>query len=289
MERMDTRSSSHASSIRLDRVVSAGAHLRRIYAERTVLGTFLIELPTPRTVRAIALAGFDFVVIDLEHSPFGFSEIPALVAEANATGLVALIRPWTIEPGLIGKLLDSGAHGILAPKVDSVSAAELLVRSCRYLRGGERGVCPVITYEALEDPQQTIDRDTLVFAQIEGRDGLNAVGSIAGVPGLDGLFVGPYDLSQSLEGRTAVDGDAVAAAAKQVRSSAQPGQMLGVYVHDPTKSPIWSDRGFRFQCISLDGRMLLDGARSAVALTRSATAAVGSVPHDVSDNNTELP
>lgn len=262
------RSAGNRAAGRLIEEAGAAAELRRRYAEGTVRGTFLIELPAPATLQSLALAGFEFVVIDLEHSPIDLGGLPGLLAEGRALGLPTLVRVWELESGLIGKVLDLGATGVVVPRVGGAEEAATAVRAARYGPSGERGVCPLVRYSDAPIPER--DAGTLVIVQIEGVDAVEHAGEIAAVPGLDGVLIGPYDLSQSLGMAGAVDAPEVLAAAAEVALQVGEEVMLGVYVDDPARSEAWAELGFRIQCVSFDGRMLLEGARAAFARTGEA-------------------
>jgi 2-keto-3-deoxy-L-rhamnonate aldolase RhmA/ketosteroid isomerase-like protein len=244
---------------------TAGDELRAAYRERIVRGTFLIELPTPRTVRALALSGYDFVVLDLEHSPFGIDTLPALVAECQACGVPAIVRVWGLDDAVVGKVLDLGVSGIMVPRIRDAADAERAVRCARYAPEGERGVAPLIGHRAIRELDPEAAAHVLVVLQVEGADALAAIEDIAAVSGVDAIFVGPYDLAQSLGEGHDVHADAVVDAALRVAAACGQRTMLGIYVDDPFQSRRWGDRGFRFQCVSFDGRMLVEGAARALS------------------------
>jgi 2-keto-3-deoxy-L-rhamnonate aldolase RhmA len=254
---------------RLRASLTLAHRLRAAYAEGTVRGTFVIELPTPRAIRALALAGFDFVVLDLEHSPADVASLPPLISEAHACGLPVLVRPWGHDGGMIGKLLDLGANGVLIPHVGSAAEAGAVAAAARYAPLGVRGVCPLIGTTAFSDPVAELGRAPLVLVQIEGRAGLANAAEIAAVAGIDGVFVGPHDLSHALGAPGEVEGAAVADAAASIAEGAGEDLMLGVYVDDPRDSVRWALRGYRFQCIDFDGRMLLERARATLDAARN--------------------
>src|ERR1700741_151936 len=95
--------------------LTAGPELRPKAGAGLALGTFVIESPVPATLTTLALAGFDFVVLDMEHSTVDFSRLELLVAAGQAAGLAMLVRPWGEDTGLIGKVLDIGANGVMVP------------------------------------------------------------------------------------------------------------------------------------------------------------------------------
>lgn len=244
--------------------------LRDRYRTGTVYGTFLIELPTTRTLRSLAFAGYDFVVLDLEHSTYGVERMAQLATEAQLLGMPALARVWTDDAGLIGKVLDAGANGVMVGHVETAAQAAAVVRAARYAPSGDRSIAPLVSYGAAPVAQTRLGDDALVVVQIEGTEGLANCASISSVPGVDAVFVGVYDLSQALGRPGEVESDDVIDAANEV-ASATTDAMLGVYVHEPGQSSAWATRGFRLQCISFDGRLLMEGANAALAAARGTT------------------
>lgn len=245
-----------------------GKVLRRRVATGLALGTFLIELPTPSTLRVLALAGFDFVVLDMEHSVIDFTALEPLVLAAHAVGLPVLVRPWGEEKGLVGKALDIGAHGVMAAHVDSAERARAVVDEARFAPRGLRGFSPLARYDALEEPLQALGASTYVVLQIEGRKALEHVRRIAAVPGVDAVFVGPYDLALSLG--VPPGSPPVVEAAVRIAKQVPSGMALGIYIDDPATCGAWAQRGFALQCVSFDARMLAAGARDVVGEARSS-------------------
>jgi 4-hydroxy-2-oxoheptanedioate aldolase len=243
-----------------------GHDLRRKAAAGLALGTFVIELPHSTTLRSLALAGFDFAVLDLEHSSLGLDGLESLIAAGHAAGLPLLVRPWSVEDGLIGKILDMGANGIMAPRVENVDRARTIVEQVRFGAGRGRGFAPLTRYDALEMPLEALNAATLLVLQIEGREGIEHAPAIAQIPGVDALFVGPYDLALSLG--VPPGSPRVGVAAARFARAMPRGRVLGIYVDDPKRSAQWAARGFSLQCVSFDGRMFANGARAIVAAAR---------------------
>ena len=247
--------------------LARGAQLRRKVAAGFALGTFVIEYPVPAALDACALAGFDFVVLDMEHSTVDFSRLELLIAAGQAAGLATLVRPWGEDSGLIGKILDMGASGIMVPHVDTVERARHVVAQSRFAPQGSRGLCPLTKFDALREPLLALDEAAYVIAQIEGRDAIARVGEIAQVPGLDAVFVGPYDLAMSLGVQPG--SPEVFAAAERLAQAVPRGPALGIYIDDPARCAEWAARRFALQVVSFDGRMLSGAARSVAARARS--------------------
>lgn len=236
-----------------------GKQLRRKTASGLALGTFVIELPTTSTLTTLALAGFDFVVIDMEHSSIGFSDLETLIAAGQAAGLATLVRIWGEDTGQIGKVLDIGAHGIMVPHVETPERARDIVNQARFAPVGNRGFSPLTKYDSLSEPLKVLNEATYVVVQIEGHAALEKAGEIASVEGVDATFVGPYDLALSLGVEPGCD--EVYKAAEQIAKTMPKGVDLGIYMDNPKKSGKWLSRGFSLQCVSFDGRMLANGAR----------------------------
>jgi len=254
------------NSGRLAEALLRGEKLRQKARSGWALGTFLIELPTPATLTALSWAGFDFVVLDMEHSSIGFSALEALITAGHAAGVTVLVRTWGEDTGLIGKVLDMGAHGIMAPHVDTPERARAVVEQARFKPLGDRGFSPLMKFDALEEPLRMMGEATYVVVQIEGKDALARVGEIAAVPGIDAIFVGPYDLALSLG---LPPGSAEVQQAAERLAKAVPKYLsLGIYIDDPATCGAWAARRFALQCVSFDGRMLADAALSVVEQAR---------------------
>jgi 2-keto-3-deoxy-L-rhamnonate aldolase RhmA len=243
-----------------------GARLRRALATGFALGTFAIELPCAAAITSVALAGFDFVVLDLEHSSSDFRTLEPMVLAARAAGIAVLVRPYNDTPGIIGKILDIGAHGIMVPHVSCAQQAADIVAQARFAPRGERGFSPLTHIDALEYPLRQLNDSTFVVLQIEGRSGIEHIEDIAAVSGVDAVFVGPYDLSLSLGAPPG--SPRVAAAARSAAARVPPGVATGIYIDDPNESGKWAALGFALQCVSFDGRMLSTGARAVSAAAR---------------------
>ena len=256
---------------RLAAALTEGTRLRRKVASGWAMGTFLIELPAPSVLGGLALAGFDFVVLDMEHSAIGFSSLDTLITAGHAAGIATLVRTWGQDPGLIGKVLDMGANGVMAAHVDTAERARDIVDQARFRPLGNRGFSPITRFDSLERPIAELDEATYVIVQIEGRDALAGVRDIAAVPGVDAIFVGPYDLALSMD--VSPGSEAVYRAAERVASEVPDHRALGIYVDDPARCADWAERRFALQCVSFDGRMLTEGARSVAERARGSMRA----------------
>lgn len=253
---------------RLAENLTRGASLRDKANSGQALGTFLIEIPAPGIVTGLGLAGFDFVVLDMEHSPTGFSQLESLITAGHASGLTTLVRTWGPEPGLVGKVLDMGAHGVMASHVDSPERAKEVVDQARFGPVGRRGFSPVSRLDALKRPLSELNDATYVICQIEGTAALSRAGEIAAVPGVDAVFVGPYDLALSMGVQPG--SEEVFEAAERVARGVPQTTGLGIYIDDPGDCGRWLKHRFTLQCVSFDGRMFANGARGIAERARVA-------------------
>ena len=173
--------------------------LRKIIADgKTVLNAWL-AIANPFSAELMAHQGFDAVTIDLQHGPVDFQAAVGMLAAISTTPAVPMVRvPWN-EPILTAKLLDAGAYGVICPMINSKAEAEALVGACRYPPRGARSFGPnrALLYGGADYWQHAND-EVLVFAMVETREAVNNLDEIVSVEGLDGVYVGPSDLSLSI-------------------------------------------------------------------------------------------
>jgi 4-hydroxy-2-oxoheptanedioate aldolase len=151
------------------------------------------------TAELAAIAGYDYVCVDLQHGLSDEATMVSMFHATSAAGSVPLARLAWNEPWLIMRALDLGAAGVIVPLVGSRADAELAVRSCRYPPDGERSYGPIRAelVAGSSDPAE-LGAGALCIVMIETRDGLDRLEEIASTPGLDGLYIGPSDLSLAL-------------------------------------------------------------------------------------------
>jgi 4-hydroxy-2-oxoheptanedioate aldolase len=144
-------------------------------------------------------AGFDAVLVDLQHGPFNLESATAMMQALSATPATPVARCPSLDAGTINKLLDAGAWGIVCPMIDTPQQAQALVSACRYPPQGTRSFGPArgFLYGGADYFEQA-NRTIQCWAMIETRAGLDNLPAICATPGLDGIFVGPSDLSLAL-------------------------------------------------------------------------------------------
>jgi 4-hydroxy-2-oxoheptanedioate aldolase len=150
------------------------------------------------SAEAVAAAGYDYVCVDLQHGAVSYSDaVPMLVAIAGR-GAVALCRVPANDAGVIGKVLDAGAQGVVVPLVSSAEEAARAVAACRYPPHGMRSFGPVRA-ATVTGSREVPDLEQVICAvMVETQEGLEQVSEIAATPGLDAIYVGPADLALAL-------------------------------------------------------------------------------------------
>ena len=143
-----------------------GDKLRQKVRSGLALGTFVIDIPDPSTLTVVAVAGFEFAVLDMEHSPVDFNRLEALLNSGRAAGIPMLVRPWGKDAGLIGKILDMGAHGIMVPHVGSPERAREVVEQARFAPLGQRGFSHLPKFDSIYLPLEDLYNSTFLFVKI---------------------------------------------------------------------------------------------------------------------------
>jgi 2-keto-3-deoxy-L-rhamnonate aldolase RhmA len=239
--------------------------------ERRLLGTFTI-IPSVEIVELIGLAGFDFVIIDREHGPFGLDQVKTLLVAARARGLWSVVRVPGPEPGMIGAVLDAGADGIVVPQVGSATTAGAVVAAARFAPEGERGAHPWVRaagYGTVPDWYAAANRDTAVLVMIEGVAGVAAIPEILAVPGLDAIFLGPVDLSHSMGVPGQIDHPRVREAMESVAAKATAqGLATAVFAPDAERARAWWTLGIRLVACGVDTRLVQDAFAAVVTAAR---------------------
>lgn len=239
------------------------------------LGTW-VKIPAMEIMELVALAGFDFVVIDLEHSPISLESAYRLIGTALHTGVAPLVRVPGLDAGMAQRVLDAGAEGIMVPHVDTVEQARAAVSSVRFPPLGTRGVGSTSRAGAWgarprDDYLRYGQQEVVVIAQIESAAGVRDAGAIAAVEGVDALLVGAADLSVS-EGRTESDPAVVAL----IASAVAQGRAAGVPVGNAGGASVAAvraavDAGFTFTMLSNDASLFGAAAKAAVDGARTVT------------------
>jgi 4-hydroxy-2-oxoheptanedioate aldolase len=202
-------------------------------------------------------AGFDFAILDMEHGPAGFAEMQNLIRGAEAGGLAPVVRTYDSSETAISKALDLGAAGVQVPQIQSADEARAVVKAAKYFPKGERGVCRFVRaarYSSMPRSDYFKEaNEALLILQVEGQRGLDNLDGILGVRGLDILFIGPYDLSQSLGVPGDVANPKVVEAIRGISGRAKKaGVVTGVFADTYEAALRWKNAGIQYLSYSTD-------------------------------------
>ncbi|CAN5886849.1 aldolase/citrate lyase family protein [soil metagenome] len=192
-----------------------------------------LQIPSSVAAEAMAHQGFDSLTLDLQHGPLHYDAALPMLQAISTTDTTPLARvPWN-EPGIIMKMLDAGCYGIICPMVNSRAECEAFVQACRYPPQGYRSFGPTrAKFYAGADYAPNANATVLTFAMIETKAALDNLDDILSVPGLDAIYVGPADLSQSLGGPPGADfedGPVPEALDKIIEAAKQHGVKAGIH------------------------------------------------------------
>lgn len=238
---------------------------------RSLLATFVL-IPRIEIVELVGIAGFDVVVLDLEHGPYGIESLSPLVAAAHGVGLQCVVRVSRLDASEIGSALDCGADGVLVPHVSSRAEAEEAVRAARFPPEGNRGANPYVraaAYSARSGFLTEANSSAACLALVEGRAGMASIDEIVAVPGLDGVFIGPVDLSAELGVPGETDSPIVQEAVRDLVSRASArGVATSVFADKAESARRWLELGVRMVTFSVDTALTFRAFREAVGALR---------------------
>lgn len=248
---------------------------QRMLAGERLVGTFL-KTPAYELIEVLAATPIDFLCLDAEHSSFDRARMDACLAMARALDFPVLVRVGSATPENILQALDSGAVGVVCPHIDSVEKARGIAKAARFGRGG-RGYAGSTrwagyTRNTMSDLLAKSRDETIVIAQIEEPEGVAVAAEIAGTEGIDGLFVGPADLSIAY-GKTNQESDELMTAFAAVgKATKAAGKAFVTFVGTGAAAAKFTEFGVHmFFIASEHGWMAASAAREAEAARESGS------------------
>lgn len=244
---------------------------RRLRAGETVYGGWS-GLASPIVAESIAREGFPAVVVDVQHGLWDTATAFAAITGINHAGAAPFLRVPLNDYAFVSRALDVGAEGIIAPMINTAEDARAFAAVAKFPPLGERSFGP---HRAMmlqgrgvpTDYLREANEGTLTLAMIETPTALANVDAIAATPGIDALFIGPYDLSTSLSAGKAQDINApeVEKAIDQIRAAAdKAGKIPGIFCRDAERAKAMAKRGFRFVTVGNDLGFLRESASAAL-------------------------
>lgn len=248
---------------------------KKLAAGDVVLGTF-VGTDSSDLVEILGISGFDFVILDTEHAPGTPRSIMGQMRAAERRGMDVVVRLTNTERTTVLRTLDIGVSGVLAPQMNDFETTRAFIEATLYPPLGCRGFAGTRAtgYGAASVPEYLAEAnaDLLRMVQCETEQAVGNLEQIIAIPGIDVIFVGPFDLSLSL----GVPGDIfnpkmVRAVDRIVEISKKHGKCLGIYVSTPEEARMRIDQGFTFIAQSMDTIIFASAAKNLVKDFRAAT------------------
>lgn len=244
--------------------------LQQLRSGQPSLGAWL-SLGSITAARLMARAGFDWLTVDMEHSLVGIETATHMFASIADGGCTALARVPGNRHDHMKRVLDNGAMGVVVPMVNSREEAEAAVAACRYPPHGTRsvgGTAHALNFGTTADDYYAhADREILVCLQCEHRLAVERADEIFSVPGIDAIFVGPFDLAASYRGPNGEppSDSLIASVMDKVLSACKKHEVpAGVHCFDAPNVQLRIEQGWQFLGIASDLAMLLDGAEAVL-------------------------
>jgi 4-hydroxy-2-oxoheptanedioate aldolase len=239
-----------------------------------------LSIGNPFTAEIMAAQGYDSVSIDVQHGALDYSALLPMFQAMRASGVVPMARvPW-LEPGIIMKVLDAGAYGVICPMINTAEQAAQFVSYLRYPPAGQRSFGPTrANFSAGANYAAEANDEILAFAMVETADAMRNLDAIAATPGLDGIYVGPADLTFSLhQGRLTPafdreEPDMIEALRTIVAACKRQGKRAALHCGTADYAARAIEWGFDMTTVSGDSRLLAAAAQASVARFRELSGA----------------
>ena len=240
----------------------------RLLNGETVVGTFQL-LDSAMVSEMIGVAGMDFVVYDQEHGPLGAETTLELAAAAQNRGVAPIVRVRANEEAEIQRALDIGSAGVQVPQVETEADARAAVDAARFDPLGSRGLSQYVRagdYWGSDTYTEDQNEDVVLVVQVEGERGVENIEDILDVEGIDAVFLGPYDLSQSLGIPGQVTHERVEGLMEDVcERAAEAGVAVGAFADTPAISNRWIDSGVQYVTLGVEAGLFTEHLSSLAA------------------------
>lgn len=242
----------------------------RLREGRPLIGA-LLQMPLPEVAEIYAHAGYDWLFVDLEHSPMEARQALDIITAVDSRVPCVVRVPWNDEAH-IKKALDIGATGIIVPLVNTVEDAKRAVDRCKYPPQGVRsvGITRAQRFDLdFDGYMQRANDEVAVIVQIEHVDAARNIDAILDVPGIDGVFVGPFDLSGSMGKPGKINDPEVQQAIRDIIRACEKRDIARcIYAHSPAHAKTYLDQGYRVIGLCTDYITLARAAAAALKEVR---------------------
>jgi 4-hydroxy-2-oxoheptanedioate aldolase len=236
--------------------------------EKNVIGVFS-KTTDSSIVEVFGLSGFNFIILDNEHGYTNYETLKNHIRAAELSNLVPIIRVANDNPENISKSLDIGAYGIQVPNINSKEQVEQVIKAAKFHPTGDRGVCKYVRAAEFKNIEKKdyfrLANDTLIIIQVEGKEGVRNIDDILNVKGIDVLFIGPYDLSQSLGVPGEIMHEKVIKTMNAIINKAKLKEVkIGVFCDDIETAIMWKKAGVNYISYSVDYGIIMDESKNLI-------------------------
>ena len=243
--------------------------LKKIFKEGKVVVNGWLQIPSSFSAEVMANQGCDSLTIDMQHGAVDYPNALQMLQAISTTDVVPMARVNWNEPGQIMKILDAGSYGVICPMVSNRQQAEKFVQACMYPPKGYRSFGPLrgLIYGG-SDYGKHANNEILKLAMIETKEALDNLDNIMSTPGVDGIYIGPADLSLAVGEEPGFDkkeNDPVFAVIMKILEHAKKNNIVaGIHNMTPEYAQKMISRGFQLVTISSDQRFMTSGAKSTL-------------------------
>lgn len=240
---------------------------KALKAGETVIGCQVAVVRSPNICQMCATAGFDFIFIDMEHGGFNMETVEDFITASKGAGIIPVVRVPALEEHFIGRLLDSGACGLIVPHIRTKAEAERVIRYAKYRPEGDRGLAPFrahTDFTNVDVPQfmRQANENTMIVIMVEDDEAVKNIDELASVEGVDVVFIGTTDLSQELNIPGQVRHPEIL---KRIDRVIEACKKKNVAVGMPVSDPGWCQPGIRFLFAASDIGLIVNGGAKIVA------------------------
>ena len=236
---------------------------KKLIEGEILIGT-LITIPSPTVAEIMVQSGFDWLFIDMEHSAISLQDAEGMIRAVNNQAH-CIIRCPTNDEAWIKRCLDTGADGIILPRINTLKEAQYAVYHAKYPPVGNRsvGISRAHGYGSrFNEYLERANEDVALIIQCEHQDALGNLPEMAGLEGIDAIFVGPYDLSASMNKTGQVEDPEVQKAIGKIQQVTKGAQKpLGIFATNPSGIKKWHGEGFSLLAVGVDSALLASGGK----------------------------
>lgn len=247
--------------------------LRKVNSGKKPIGT-LSAMESSTALECLGYTGIDYVMLDTEHGPLSEESASSYILACKASGLSTLVRVKEISRSPVLKVLDSGADGIIVPGIENIEQVRQLVRFAKFPPVGNRGFCPTRdggwgfseNSLSLDSYMDYCNRETILIPQCETKGCLESIEDIVSIEGVDGILVGPYDLSIDMGKPGQFDDNEVKGAIERIlRACKASGKISMIFSGDAISAKKYLDAGFDSVVVGIDTSIYIRAYRELVS------------------------